>query len=104
MRQVEIHGCQVKKCFSLGLLIAGAPDESQRLSVRVTDSRFFLNQGEAAVRFENLRSLLTNSYENRVSSKISNFNSVNEAGSGCKGKQKSASISPDNKSHQSPPF
>ena len=86
MRQVEIHGCQVKKCASLGLLIAGAPDESQRLSVRVTDSRFFLNQGEAAVRFENLRSQLTNRYENRVS----NFNSVNGAGSGGKAKHKSA--------------
>lgn len=71
MRQVEIQGCQVKKCLILGLLIAGLPTQAQRLQVKVTDCKFFFNKGDAAIRFENLRSYLTNRYENRLSNLVS---------------------------------
>eukprot|EP00347_Sterkiella_histriomuscorum_P008885 403343373 len=64
---VEIIGCTFRKCYGLGLQIAGLEKQNQKLQIKIKDSKFQLCQGQSSLKFENLKGVQLNRFEYRES-------------------------------------
>ncbi|CDW86961.1 UNKNOWN [Stylonychia lemnae] len=74
---IDIQGSTFRKCQGIALTVVGNEQEVQKLSFFMKDSKFSLNQGQTAVKFENLQGFQYGRFDYRESNLTNNYHSTN---------------------------
>lgn len=74
---VDIQGTHFRKCFGIGLTIVSSENSSQKLNILLKDTKFTANQGQTAIKFENLNGNIIGRYDYRESNLTNNYQSTN---------------------------